>query len=82
MSAEGNATDFCKRCCDTNSPIPIKKNHSKIKKGHAGLQMGLIELLWRRGNVDPSLPKLPADSEARAIAKTHLASNMNLLKLN
>ena len=33
------------------------------------MQIGFIELFWRRGCIDPSLPKSPADSEARAIAK-------------
>ena len=50
-------------------PVATKKSHGKIIKGHAGAQLGLMELLWRRGHVDPNASKLPNDAEARSVAK-------------
>ena len=63
-----------KRYCDAYPPISIKKKNGKTKKGNAGLQIGLIKLLWRRGHINPSFPKLPADYKARAMTKMYFAS--------
>ena len=69
MSTEGNANDVRKRCKDANPSIPTKKKYGKVTKGHVGLQIGLLELLWRRGCIDHLSPKLPTDAEARTIAR-------------
>ena len=41
----------------TKLPIPTKKKYKKKVIGYIGLAIGLIELLQRRGYIDPKLPK-------------------------
>ena len=69
LSTEGNANDMRKRCKDANPSIATKKKYGKVIKGYVGLQIGLLELLWRRGYIDPLSPKLLIDTEARTIAR-------------
>ena len=70
ISIEGNISDLRKCCTNAKPLITNKKEHGKIIKGHAGTQLGLTELLCRRGWVDPNASKLPTNAEAHNISKT------------
>ena len=70
LSTEGNVQVMRERCNEANPPISAKEKHGKIIKGYVGLQLGLMGVLLRRGHVGPATEKLPADSEARNIARS------------
>ena len=69
LSPKGNVQDSRKRCKKAKPPIETKKKFQKLIKGYVGSQIGLMEVLWRRGYIDPAAKTLPTESEARAIAK-------------
>lgn len=67
LGAAGNAADARRRCENCSPPMPTKKKHKKLIKGCAGMPIGLIEVLHRRGCIEKNA-KLPTDAEARKIA--------------
>lgn len=68
MSSEGNAKDLCRRCKLAKPEIKTKKEYGKKILGCAGVQIGLLEVLWRRGHLDPD-KDMPNETEARRVAK-------------
>ena len=68
MSSEGNMKDLYHRCKLAKPEIKTKKEYGKKILGYIGMQIGLLEVLWRRGYLD--LDKdIPNETEARHIAK-------------
>ena len=68
---KGSINDLRKRCKNHKPPVPTKKKFSKVVKGCVGAPIGLLELLWRRGYIDPCLSNknLPNDKACRVIAR-------------
>ena len=57
MNGKGSTHDLRKRCKNVTPPIVAKKKCSKLMKGHAHEPIGLLELLSRKGCIDPALSK-------------------------
>ena len=63
MSSEGNAKDLFRRCKLAKPEIKIKKEYRKKILDYTGTQIGLLEVLWRRGYLDPD-KDIPNETEA------------------
>ena len=71
LNIKGSINDLRKRCKNHQPPIPTKQKYRKMIKGYVGQPIGLLELLWRRGYIDPAVntKELPNDKQCRLIAK-------------
>ena len=47
--ASGSVADLRRRCENCVPPMPAKKKHKKLLKGHVSVNIGTIEVLYGRG---------------------------------
>ena len=68
MSSKGNGKDLHCRYKLVKPKIKTKKEYEKKILGYIGMQIGLLEVLWGRGYLDPD-KDMPNETDARRIAK-------------
>ena len=70
-TSTGSINKLRKRCKPAKPLVNTNKKHAKMTKCHVGQPIGLMELLWRRGHMDPrlSIKELPNDKDFWLIAK-------------
>ena len=71
IDISGSINDLRKQCKNHVPVILTKKLHKKLIKGYTDQPIGLMELLWWRGYIDPSLEDyiLPNNKCCREIVK-------------
>ena len=60
INHEGSLEDLQARCKAAVPPIPIEVSLPKVIPGYVGKPIGFVELLWRRGFIDPSSNTIPS----------------------
>ena len=59
LNSDGRLPDVQARCKAADPPIPTTVTVPKVKEGWVGKPIGLVELLWRRGFIDPTSRRNP-----------------------